>query len=103
MNLLLMSMLVWAQTCPVGDIKACQDYLKVKHKTLKAQQFADAYDVICSENKTFSCVKLTVRDDLDAVMKDQAEKRGDKSALYTVKFETEDFIYILAKKIEPKK
>ena len=84
--------------CPVGNIKACQSYLKSEHAKKNDAAFIEKYDAVCSDNKTFSCIKMTVRDDVNLVLKDQIQLRGPQAALYVVKLTEESFIYILAPK-----
>lgn len=84
--------------CPVGDIKACQTYLKAEHAKKDDVAFAEKYAQVCAENKTFSCVKLTVRDDVNAVMKEQVKMRGPKAALFNITPGDETYIYILSPK-----
>lgn len=95
---LLVSMALASSTCPVGNLKACQAYLNAEHAKKNDAAFAEKYDQICSENKTFSCVKLTVRDDVKEVMKEQIKIRGNKAALFNITPGEETYIYILAPK-----
>ena len=85
-------------TCPVGNLKACQTYLKAEHAKKNDAAFVEKYDRVCSENKTFSCVKLTVRDDVKEVLKEQVKIRGEKAALFDITPGEETYIYILSPK-----
>lgn len=99
MTLLFVATLALAQaSCPVGNLKACQSYLKSEHMKKNDPVFIEKFDIVCSENKTFSCIKMTVRDDINLVLKDQAQLRGPNAALFAVKSTDENFIYILAPK-----
>ncbi len=99
MTLFFIAALAFAQgVCPVGNIKACQSYLKTEHAKKNDSAFVEKFDVVCGENKTFSCIKMTVRDDVNLVLKDQIQLRGPNAALYVVKLTEENFIYILAPK-----
>ncbi len=95
---LLVSLVYAGSSCPVGNLKACQNYLKSEHAKKDDVAFAEKYDQVCAENKTFSCVKLTVRDDVNEVMKEQVKMRGDKAALFNITPGEETYIYILAPK-----
>lgn len=99
MILVLLSVLAMAaDSCPVGNLKDCQLYLQKEHAKKDDASFVQKYNEVCGENKTFSCVKVTVRDDVDAIMKEQSSLRGPKAALYKVSDGSENFIYVLAPK-----
>ncbi len=98
MILLLSAFAFAANTCPVGKLKECQTYLKTQLAKKNDQAFMEKYDQVCAENKDFSCIKVTVRDDVNLVMKDQVQLRGPNADFYSVKVGGEDFIYILMPK-----
>jgi hypothetical protein len=83
-----------AQICPTGNLKACQDFLKKNYAKPDDANFRKLYEQVCSENKTFSCLKITVRGDVSEVMKEKASERP-KASLFVVKNYEETFIYIL--------
>ena len=95
---LFISLAFAGSSCPVGNIKACQSYLRTEQAKKDDVAFAEKYNQVCAENKTFSCVKLTVRDDVNEVMKEQVKNRGPKAALFAVTPGDETYIYILSPK-----
>ena len=95
---LFVSLAFAGSTCPVGNLKVCQTYLRAEQEKKNDAAFAEKFDQVCSENKKFSCVKLTVRDDVNEVLKEQVKIRGAKAALFAVTPGDETYIYILAPK-----
>lgn len=98
MILLLISTLAFANSCPARNLKACQAYLKSEYEKKNNADFVEKYNEICAQNKTFSCIKITVRDDVNEVMKEQTKIRGPYAALFSVTSNEENYIYILTKK-----
>ncbi len=89
-------------SCPVGNLKACQTYLKTQHQKGEAAAFAAAYTEVCATNPKFSCVKIMVRADVNLELKEQTKLRGLKAALYTITLDGENFIYVLSDKSDTK-
>lgn len=83
-----------AETCKKGDLKDCAKVLKSKEG---AEDFNTTYDTVCSENKTFKCLKRTVRGDIKeelGYMKDEFPK----AHFFTTKENGEDKVFVLDKK-----
>ncbi|WP_413289452.1 hypothetical protein [Bdellovibrio sp. HCB337] len=92
--ILFLGLTAHAETCKVGDLKDCAKALKAKQG---AEDFNSTYDKVCSENKTFKCLKRTVRGDLKeelGYMKDEFPK----AHLFPTKENGEDKVFVLDKK-----
>ena len=50
LSVLLLSAVSFANNCPVGNIKACQDYLKQEHAKNEIAEFAVSFDQVCNLN-----------------------------------------------------
>jgi hypothetical protein len=83
-----------AETCKKGDIKDCAKVLKAKEGS---ESFIQTYDNICSENKSFKCLKRTVRGDVKEEAKYMKEEYP-KGYLFTTKDGIEDKVFVLDKK-----
>lgn len=92
--ILLSAMAAQAETCKKGDIKDCARVIKeVEGKP----EFKATYDQACLENKTFKCLKRTVRGDIKEEM-GYAKQEFPKAHFFTTKEGSEDKLYILDKK-----
>ena len=60
---LFLSLSAFADSCPVGNLKACQDYLKLQQNDPESS-FIEKYNEVCNANPTFSCIKVIVRGDM---------------------------------------
>ncbi len=89
---------VFAETCPQGNYQKCQTILQSTHAKAKAQVFAEKFDAVCAENKTFQCIKIVVRGNIQEEIKMQAKERGPRSALFAVKLEDDQYIFVFAQK-----
>lgn len=98
LTVLLLSVVSFADTCPVGNIKACQDYLKNVHAKVDNAEFAVSFDQVCGANPKFSCVKIIVRGDMKDERKEQLKRRGPKAAFYEVTNSGETYLYVLTGK-----
>jgi len=93
-GVLLLSFFAHAETCKKGDLKDCAKVLKSKEGS---DDFAQIYDNVCYENKTFKCLKITVRGDIKEEMKYQKDEHP-KANMFSGKESGEDKIFILEKK-----
>jgi hypothetical protein len=93
-TLILFGSLASADVCKKGDIKDCAKFLKSKEGT---PEFSNSYEQVCGENKTFKCLKRTVRGDVNEEMKYMKEEYP-KANLYKVNEGGEDKIFALDKK-----
>jgi hypothetical protein len=84
--------------CKTGDIRDCARVLKEKNES---PDFKAAYDQVCMENKSFKCVKITIRGEPKEELAYQ-KTQYPKSYLFLTKDGTEDKIFRLEKKDEPK-
>ena len=91
---LLISLAAYADTCKKGDLKDCGKVLKAKEG---AEDFVSTYDAICSENKTFKCLKRTVRGDIKEEIKYMKEE-FPKAQFFQTKDGGEDKVFVLDKK-----
>ncbi len=98
LTVLLLSILSFAETCPIGNIKACQDHLKKEHSKIDNAEFAVSFDQVCSANPKFSCVKIIVRGDMKDEKKEQLKRRGPKAAFFEVSQSGETYLYVLTAK-----
>jgi len=92
--ILLFGLAAHADHCKKGDLKDCGRVLKAKEA---AEDFVATYDAICSENKTFKCLKRTVRGDVKEelnYMKDEFPK----AQFFPAKDGGEEKIFVLDKK-----
>ena len=92
--ILLLSIAAQANHCKTGDLKDCGKVLKAKEGS---EEFNYTYDSICSENKTFKCLKRTVRGDVKEELKYMKEE-FPKAQLFTTKESGEDKVFVLDKK-----
>ncbi|HEY8270821.1 MAG TPA: hypothetical protein VIG33_08010 [Pseudobdellovibrionaceae bacterium] len=83
-----------AETCKRGDIKDCAKVLKAEEGS---ETFVQTYKNVCSENKTFKCLKRTVRGDVKEEMKYMKEEYS-QAYLFSTKDGTDDKIFVLDKK-----
>ena len=83
-----------ADTCKKGDLKDCAKVLKSKEGS---ETFVQTYDAVCAENKTFKCLKRTVRGDVKEEAKYMKEE-FPKAYLFTAKDGTDDKVFVLDKK-----
>lgn len=95
LTVLLLSVVSFADTCPVGNIKACQDYLKKEHSKMENAEFVVSFDQVCGANPKFSCVKIIVRGDMVDEKKEQLKRRGPKAAFFEVASGGETYLYVL--------
>lgn len=86
--------------CKTGDLKDCARVLKEKEAGEPAE-FRAAYDEVCLENKSFKCVKTTIRGEPKEELAYQ-KTQYPHANLFLTKEGTEDKIYRLEKKDEPK-
>lgn len=91
---LFLSLSAQAETCKVADLKDCIKVLKAKEGS---DEFAAAYDMVCSENKTFKCLKRTVRGDVKEELKYMKDE-FPKATLFTSKEGGEVKVFVLEKK-----
>ena len=98
LTVLLLSVLSFADNCPIGNIKACQDYLNKEHAKKETSEFALSFDQVCSKNPKFSCIKIIVRADMAEEKKEQTKKRGPKATFYEVTNGGETYLYVLTEK-----
>lgn len=91
-------MMAIANVCPIGNLRACQAYLKKNYRKPEDPRFVEKYNQVCLENKTFSCLKITVRGDMTEAMKEQGANRGPNAQLFHVRIFEENYIYILNSK-----
>ena len=98
LSVLLLSTVSFANNCPVGNIKACQDYLKQEHAKNEIAEFAVSFDQVCNLNPKFSCIKIIVRGDMTEEKKEQTKKRGPKAAFFEVTNGGETYLYVLTEK-----
>lgn len=89
------SSMAMVDLCKKGDLKDCDAYLK--GKTGNPEEFASAYEDICVANKSFKCLKIVVRGDVQEEMKFQKEEHP-KARMYNVKVDGEEKIFMLEKK-----
>lgn len=83
-----------AEVCKKGDVKDCAKVLKTKEGS---EEFNSTYEQVCSENKTFKCLKRTVRGDIKEelnYMKDEFPK----AHLFKTKENGEEKVFVLDKK-----
>lgn len=92
--ILLLGLSAHANHCKTGDLKDCGKVLKAKEGT---EEFNAAYDAVCSENKTFKCLKRTVRGDVKEEIKYMKDE-FPKAHLFTTKEGGEDKVFVLDKK-----
>jgi hypothetical protein len=83
-----------AETCKKADLKDCAKVLKAKEG---AEDFNQTYDAVCSENKTFKCLKRTVRGDMKEELGYMKEE-FPKANLFKTKENGEDKVFVLDKK-----
>ena len=83
-----------AETCKKDDLKDCAKVLKAKEG---AEDFSATYDAVCGENKTFQCLKRTVRGDVKEELKHMKEE-FPKAKLFQTKENGEDKVFVLDKK-----
>lgn len=83
-----------AEVCKKGDIKDCARVIKENEGK---PEFKATYDQACLENKTFMCLKRTVRGDVKEELK-YTKQEFPKAYLFTHKDGSEDKLYILDKK-----
>jgi hypothetical protein len=84
--------------CKTGDLKDCARVLKEKEAGEPAE-FRAAYDEVCLENKSFKCVKTTIRGEPKEELAYQ-KTQYPHANLFLTKEGTEDKIYRLEKKDE---
>lgn len=84
--------------CKKGDLKDCVRALKEKSE---APDFRVLYDQVCADNKTFKCVKITIRSEPKEELEYQ-KTRFPKATLFLTKDLGEDKIFVLDKKDEKK-
>lgn len=82
------------EVCKKGDIKDCARVLKAKESS---GDFVVSYDQVCSDNKTFKCLKRTVRGEVSEEMK-YIKEEFPKAYFFTTKDNSEDKIFVLDKK-----
>jgi len=92
--ILFLSFSAHAETCKKGDLKDCAKVLKAKEG---AEDFNASYDAVCSENKTFKCLKRTVRGDMKEELGFMKEE-FPKASLFKTKENGEDKVFVLDKK-----
>jgi hypothetical protein len=92
--ILLLGLAAHADTCKKGDLKDCGKVLKAKEG---ADDFNSTYDAVCNENKTFKCLKRTVRGDIKEELKYMKEE-FPKAQLFPTKESGEDKVFVLDKK-----
>lgn len=92
--LLFVGVAAHADTCKKGDLRDCGRVLKSKQG---ADDFNTTYDTICSENKTFKCLKRTVRGDVKEELKYMKEE-FPKAQFFPTKESGEDKVFVLDKK-----
>ncbi|MGZ3746036.1 MAG: hypothetical protein ACXWRE_01795 [Pseudobdellovibrionaceae bacterium] len=83
-----------AETCKKGDIKDCAKILKSQEGS---ETFVQTYNAVCSENKTFKCLKRTVRGDVKEELKYMKEEYP-QAHLFTTKDGGDNKIFVLDKK-----
>ena len=82
------------EICKKGDLKDCARALKAKEG---AEDFNVSYDQTCSDNKTFKCLKRTVRGDMAEELKYMKEE-FPKANFFKTKENGEDKVFVLDKK-----
>jgi hypothetical protein len=92
--ILLLGFAAHADICKKGDVKDCAKVLKAKEG---AEDFVQSYDSVCGENKTFKCLKRTVRGDVKEEIKYMKEE-FPRAYLFSTKDGTEDKVFVLDKK-----
>jgi hypothetical protein len=80
--------------CKKGDIKDCAKVLKTKEG---ADDFVVQYDQVCRDNKTFKCLKRTVRGDVKEELK-YIKEEFPKAYFFSTKDSGEDKVFVLDKK-----
>lgn len=93
-TILLFGLAAHANHCKTGDLKDCGKVLKAKEGH---DDFVVTYDAICGENKTFKCLKRTVRGDIKEEMTYMKEE-FPKAQLFQAKDRGEDKVFVLDKK-----
>lgn len=83
-----------AELCKVGDIKDCGKVLKAKEG---AEDFNLSYNQICKDNKTFKCLKRTVRGDIKEEMK-YVKEEFPKAYIFETKESGDDKIFVIDKR-----
>lgn len=92
--ILLLGLSAHANHCKTGDLKDCGKVLKAKEG---AEDFVATYDAICGENKTFKCLKRTIRGDVKEELKFMKDE-FPKAQLFPAKDGGEDKVFVLDKK-----
>ena len=82
------------ESCKPGDLKDCARVLKSKEGK---EDFNVTYAQVCSENKTFKCLKRTVRGDMNEELKYMKDE-FPKANFYKTKEKGEDKVFVLDKK-----
>lgn len=80
--------------CKKGDLKDCARVLKQKEG---ADDFVVSYDQVCTDNKSFKCLKRTVRGDVKEELP-YIKEEFPKAYFFTVKESAEEKIFVLDKK-----
>ena len=80
--------------CKPGDFRECVKVLKSKEGR---PEFIAHYDKVCKDNKTFKCLKRTVRGEVAEEMK-YIREEFPKANFFTVKDGTENKVFVLDKK-----
>ena len=80
--------------CKTGDLKDCVKVLKSKENS---PEFITNYDQVCKDNKTFMCLKRTVRGEVVDEM-GYIKEEYPKAHFFTVKDGTENKVFVLDKK-----
>ncbi len=96
--LILFTAVSFADDCPVGNLKACQEHLKKEYAKNDIADFAANFDKICAVNPKFSCIKIIVRGDMAEEKKEQLKKRGSKANFFEVTKSGETYLYVLTEK-----
>lgn len=83
-----------ADVCKPADLKDCVKVLKSKEGS---PEFIAHYDQVCKDNKTFKCLKRTVRGEVSEEMK-YIKEEYPKATFFTVKDGDENKVFVLEKK-----
>jgi hypothetical protein len=90
--------IVAGPVCKKGDVKDCARVLKEKNDS---SEFRGLYDQVCTDNKSFKCVKITVRGEPKEELKYQ-KTLNPKAYMFLTKDGGEDRIYTLDRKADKK-